>query len=270
MVQKYVHALLFAALSFIASLSQGAANPAPHSAKYHDVPIYSISQLKQNLSRIVLVDVRSRYEFETMRIKGAINIPVASKNFVNRVKMLRKKTIEPIVFYCNGLPCRKSSLALEKAQEAKIRDVHAYEAGMYQWVETYPSESLFRGKNLVNTTKIIPQERFHQHMLRPSVFSSKAYDLESSIILDVRDEYQRNNNYLFPGKVFCISLDNQAKLQKFIEKAKQAHKTLFIFDQAGRQVQWLQYMLVQTKLNNYYFMQDGVNAYYATYLKVSK
>lgn len=265
MLQNYVMTMVITLLSLISSFAQAAGMESdfPGRGKYPNVPIYSICHLKQNLSHVVLVDVRSEYEFNILQIKGAINIPIASKNFEDRVKMLRSKTNKPIVFYCNGKTCMKSYLAVKKAQAAKIKNVYAYDGGIRKWAETYPNDSVMMGNGPVRPDEIISRHQFQQHLLSPRAFDNKAYDLGAkSVILDVRDKYQRGTHYLFPGKAYWINLDQQAKLHKFISKAKQDNKTLFIYDQAGRQVQWLQYMLVQENLNNYYFMRDGARAFY--------
>ncbi|MEK7816390.1 MAG: hypothetical protein AAB294_06180, partial [Pseudomonadota bacterium] len=55
-----------------------------------------------------------------------------------------------------------------------------------------------------------------------------------------------------------------------IERAKKEKKTLLVYDQVGKQVQWFQYYLESRGLKDYYFMKGGAQAYSdATYGKVS-
>lgn len=240
----------------------------PGRAKYPAVPIYDKTALKQNMQQLVVVDARSSLEFQTLRIKGALNIPVASKQFEAEVKALRAKTNKPIVFYCNGRTCMKSYLAVQKAMAVGVKNIYAYDAGMFEWVETYPAESELLGKSPVNPSAIIPLTAFRQHLLSPDDFSNKAYELGShSVVLDVRDKYQRGAAGLFPGKERWVSLDKTLEINAAIQQAKKENKTLFIYDEVGHQVQWLQYTLEQEKMPNYYFMSHGARAYYAEMMK---
>ena len=66
----------------------------------------------------------------------------------------------------------------------------------------------------------------------------------------------------FPGMERRIALDQTEKLDKVLQKAKRENKTLLIYDEAGHQVQWLQYHLVDAGVKNYYFMKGGAKAYY--------
>jgi len=255
--------------SSLLSISVMAQDPGfPGRAKYPEVPIYSKAKLMQKMPQLVVVDARSSLEYDTLRIKGALNIPVASKQFEGEVKALRAKTSKPIVFYCNGRTCMKSYLAVKKAMAAGIKNIYAYDAGMFEWVETYPGYSELLGKSPVNPQAIISLKAFKQHLLTPDDFSNKAYELGSkSLVLDVRDKYQRGAAGLFPGKERWVSLDRTKEINAYIEQAKKDNKTLFIYDEVGHQVQWLQYTLEQESMPNYFFMANGARAYYAEMMK---
>jgi len=236
----------------------------PGRAKYPDVPVYEKARLLQKFDQVVVVDARSSLEFDTLRIRGAVNIPVAGKNFESEIKALRGKTSKPIVFYCNGRTCMKSYIAVRKALAAKVSDVHAYDAGMFEWAETYPDHAELLGRSPVKRADIISLESFRRHTLSPDDFSNKAYAMGGKgLILDVRDKYQRGAAGLFPGVERWVSLDRQAEIKQTIEQAKKLNKTLFIYDEVGHQVQWLQYTLRQENFQNYFFMHNGAKAYYA-------
>lgn len=267
MKNVYVIAAM-AVLSLLSGLVMAAGSAFPGRAKYPQVPIYSLSQLKQNLSKVVLVDARSRYEFDTLRIKGAINIPVASKTFETQVKALRAKTSEPIVFYCNGTTCMKSYIATKKAMAAHVADVQAYDGGMFEWAESYPNYSELFDKGTLKPGDIISLQRYRKHLLSADDFGNKAYEMgKQSVILDVRDKYQRGATGLFPGIEQWVSLDHERKIHDIIEEAKKDNETLFVYDEVGHQVQWLQYALVRAKMNNYYFMKGGAEAYFSEMMK---
>jgi len=240
----------------------------PGRAKYTDVHVIEKADLKARLDQVVVVDARSSLEFDTLRIKGAVNIPVASKTFEDQVVALRGKTAKPIVFYCNGRTCMKSYIASRKAMAVNVKDVSAYDAGMFEWAKTYPDDAELLGKSPVNTADIISKQDFHKRFLEPTKFSDHAFNMgPKSVILDVRDKYQRGAAGFYPGKEVWASLDNQDKLKSLINDAKSTGKTLFIYDEVGKQVRWLQYTLEREKIANYYFMHKGAKGYYAEMMK---
>jgi len=83
----------------------------PNRTLYPEVPYISLEELYKQKDNTIIVDVRSAYEYNTLRIKGAMNIPLSSADYLERVKTLRAKSDKPITFYCNGKTCRKSSLS---------------------------------------------------------------------------------------------------------------------------------------------------------------
>ena len=240
----------------------------PGRKKYPEIPVIEKSQLLNKMDDVVIIDARSPLEFKTLRIKGARNIPVASKTFVETVKELRKITAKPIVFYCNGRTCMKSYIASKKCIQAKINNVSAYDAGMFEWAQTYPNHAELFGVSPVNQSDIIPSSKFKARLLSPEKFGYNFFNTGSkNLILDVRDKFQRGAAGFFPGKESWISLNNEEKLRKFIYKAKNDNKTLYIYDEVGKQVRWLQYALESADVKNYYFMKKGAKAYYASMMK---
>ncbi len=235
----------------------------PGRKKYPDVKIYSQQKLRANFDKVIIVDARSKLEFETLRLKNAVNIPISSKSFEKQVAALRAKTKKPIVFYCNGHTCFKSYIATRKAKSAKIRNVYAYDEGLFSWAHEYPKQSVLLGSSPIQTKNIISKAAFNSRLLAPNDFSKLAYKYGSKkIILDVRDKYQRGAAGFFPGKERWVSLNDREKLNAVIKKAVKEKRTLFIYDEVGKQVRWLQYALEQHSVKNYYFMKKGAKGYY--------
>jgi rhodanese-related sulfurtransferase len=248
------------ALSFAAVAKT---NDFPGGSKYPDVAVIEKQELLKKIDQVVIVDARSSLEFDTLRIKGAVNIPVASKTFEDQVRALRAKTDKPIVFYCNGRTCMKSYLAVRKAKAVKVDNLIAYDAGMFEWAKTYPNHAELLGKSPVSTADIISKTSFKQRLLDPTTFENQAHKLgQKSLILDVRDKYQRGAAGFFPAQEIWASLDDQKKLNEVITAAKKQNKTLFIYDEVGKQVRWLQYALEQANVKDYYFMAKGAKGYY--------
>jgi rhodanese-related sulfurtransferase len=256
---------------FMVSTASAATQDFPGRAKYPDVRVIEKTDLLSKLNQVVIVDARSSLEFETLRITGAMNIPVAAKSFEAEVKALRKTTKRPIVFYCNGRTCMKSYHAVKKATAAGVKNLYAYDAGMFEWAKSYPEHAQLMGKSPVKQTDIISSDKFQRHLLYPEKFSNEANNLGArSLIIDVRDKYQRGATGLFPAVERWASLDDRQKLNHYIEEAKKTNKTLFIYDEVGKQVRWLQYSLEHANVENYFFMKKGARAYYDEMLKSFK
>ncbi|MGD8783832.1 MAG: rhodanese-like domain-containing protein [Thioalkalispiraceae bacterium] len=235
----------------------------PGRSKYPDVSIISKQDLKDKYNDVVIVDARSSLEFETLRIKDAINIPVASKTFIEQVKTLRNKTNKTIVFYCNGRTCMKSYKAVKTCNKNDIENTIAYDAGMFEWAKTYPEYASLLGESPIRESDIISKQKFQAHTLHPDAFADEIHKKGSqSLVLDIRDKYQRGAAGFFPGQELWASLDNREQLHRYIKQAKQDNLALFIYDEVGKQVQWLQYALEKENIQNYYFMDKGAKGYF--------
>jgi rhodanese-related sulfurtransferase len=242
-----------------------AAEGFPGREKYPDVKYIELADLYKQKSRdeVVIIDTRSNYEFETLRIKDAINIPVANKTFEQEIKKLREETDKTLVFYCNGHRCMKSYIAAKRCMQVDIKDVVAFDAGIFDWTKKYPKQSVLLGTSPVDPNKLIASKRFKSRLLNPDKFSEYILDAQNNrIVIDVRDKFQRAGIGFYPGIERWAALDDRKKLQEYIEKAKRENKTLFIYDEVGKQVRWLQYALEKAGVKNYYFMEKGARAYY--------
>ena len=230
---------------------------------YPEVPFIELQDLHEKLNRkeVVVVDVRSSFEYSTLRIQDAINIPLASKTFVSEMRKLRVSDNRPIVVYCNGKTCMKSYKAARKCDIEKIDNVLAYDAGIMDFAKTYPKNALLLGKLLNDPKKLISKSDFKKHLIEPDKFGERIAST-SDIVLDVRDRFQREGISIFVGREHRVSIDNTRRLDRYIEKAIKEDKALLIYDAAGKQVRWLQYYLVDKGVKTYYFMNGGIRAYY--------
>ena len=269
--------LLFAALAlntFAADapkpqpVTSAPASEFPLRPQYIDVPVIETAEFDKKFDDVFIVDVRSPYEYQTLRIKDAILIPVTDKNFADQVRQLREKSAnKPIVFYCNGKTCRKSYDAVLKAKAARITDTWCYDAGAADWARAHPEKAVLLGRNPVNPEQLITEAKFKAHLLDPKAFEAKIGP--DAIVLDVRDRIQRDNP-LFPFKEQRAQLDEKDKLDVIIAQAKRDKKTLLVYDAVGRQVDWFKYYLESKFLGNYYFMKGGAQGYFdAKYGKIS-
>lgn len=235
----------------------------PGRSEFTKVKIYEVNDLLNNFNNVVIVDTRSKYEFDTLKINGAINIPVSSKTFIKEIKKLRDETSKPIIFYCNGRTCYKSYKAVKKATRAGIKNTFAYDAGMFEWAKAFPEKASLLGKSPVNPAHIISSQKYKQHLISPEEFRKQAFnDNSAALILDIRDSQQRAASIgLFLGKEYWLSIENPAKITAHIKKAKAKNQPIYIYDEVGKQVRWLQYALESEQVKNYYFMDKGAHGY---------
>lgn len=254
---------VLAALLSIQTGSFAANDDFPGRDKYPKTPYIELDDLYNQLDDVIVVDARSKLEFQTLRVKTAVNIPVAGENFEKEIAKLRASSDKPIVFYCNGHTCMKSYIAANKAMEADISDVLAYDAGIFDWTKAYPKQAVLLGVTPVNLAHLIPKSEFKKRLLTPDTFSDRATASNKKLmVIDVRDKYQRAGIGFYPGLEHWASLDQQRKLERYIQKAVKQDRTLLIYDEVGKQVRWLQYALEKAGAKNYYFMSKGARAYY--------
>lgn len=232
----------------------------PGREKFPEVKTYELAELFEQKDQVVIVDVRSAYEFETLRAKGAINIPVGSKSFGDELRKLRASTDKPIIFYCNGRTCFKSYKAARKAIYYKVDNCFSFDAGIFDWAKTHPDQAVLLGRSPINVNDLISKKTFKKKLLDPIKFGEKVG--ENSLVLDVRDRFQREAVGFFPGKERRVGLDQKEKLEKFFARAKRSGKTLLIYDAVGKQVRWLMYSLERAGIRDYWFMKGGAKGYY--------
>ena len=211
--------------------------------------------------QVILIDVRSTFEYDTLHISKAKNIPLSSATFVERVKAIREADARPIVTYCNGKTCMKSFKAARRLLDDHVDNVLVFDSGIMDFARAYPKLSLLLGKPLNSASKLISQQKFSQHLINPDKFGNHIAKT-NAILLDIRDRVQREDGIsLFAGREHRVTLDS-ARLNRYIERAKKNDQGLLIYDAAGKQVRWLQYRLEDSGVKNYFFMAGGADAYY--------
>jgi rhodanese-related sulfurtransferase len=259
-------ALVATAWLFVAPVQAASdATEFPHRAFFPDTPVMSTADLRAQLGSVTVIDVRSHYEYETLHIKNAVNVPLSDKLFEESVAKLQARSERPMVFYCNGRTCKKSYDATRRALRAKIGAVYVYDAGIFEWAQNHPDQTVLLGKSPIKVTDLIDPVRFQAHLLAPKDFQAKVG--ASAIVLDVRDRQQRDSA-VFPFQEERARLDEKAKLDAVIRRAKAENKTLLVYDKVGHQVQWFQYYLESKGLRDYYFLNGGSEGFFQATLGV--
>jgi len=258
---------LFVAVSAQVQAKTNTSEEFPVRKLYPAVPVVEIDDLKKRQDKVIIVDVRSEYEFQTLRMVGAINIPLSSPNFIKEMEQLRKSNPDKeIVTYCNGKTCKKSYKATQKCRDHHIPNVTTYDAGIFDWARKYPQEAILLGESPVDPNKLIAKSEFKKRLVAPDQFEAMMAR-NDIIVLDIRDRFQREALSLFPGIEKRVYLDDNAKLDSYLDQAVREKKTLLVYDAAGKQVRWLMYRIEKKGVKNYAFMQGGAHAYFAALRK---
>ena len=220
-----------------------------------------LSTLAQRFDQVVVVDVRSKYEHETLRIADSVLIPLDDKNFLERIRELAAETSKPLVFYCSGPACEKSYQAALRARFNGLNEVFVFDTGVLEWAKEYPERTVLLGEPLGDASRLISSDRFRQCLLSPEEFIQRISDDPSAIVLDVRNALQRDGVSLLKYREQHVPLDN-ARLAEWVRKAREEGVAMYVIDASGQQVQWLQYFLEANGLTDYWFMEGGARAYF--------
>jgi rhodanese-related sulfurtransferase len=249
---------MLALTGLVHPLAQAASEEYPYRARYPDVLVMSTQELSKRFNEVLVIDVRSKYEFDTLHVKDAVNVPLTT-GFGEKMVQLRAKHKRPFVFYCNGKTCHKSYDAVLLAAKARLDNLYAYDAGIFDWAKAEPEKTALLGRSPIKPENLIDENSFKARLLEPKDFAARVGD--KSQVLDVRDRAQRDTA-LFPFKEQRAQLDDTKKLDTVIETAKAQNKALLVYDQTGKQVQWFQYYLESKGVKDYYFMKGGAQAHF--------
>lgn len=235
----------------------------PLRAKYKDVPVIELATLKVEYDKVIIVDVRSQFEFDVIHITKAKHTPMAKRTFTKDLEGIRSKTgAQKMVFYCNGHTCAKSYKATARAIKEGFKNVFAFDAGVFDWVNEYPDKGSLLGVSPVSKAALIPKIKLKERSLSAEAFA-KATTGANAMVIDIRDPIQRKKMPTF-ANIKNIPLD---RLKNMIVAKQFKKKHLLIFDAVGKQIRWLQYYLEKYGYQNYNFLTKGVAGLEAGQLK---
>ena len=234
----------------------------PLREKYQDVIPVTLEDLNAKYDSTIIIDVRSKEEFDVVHIKKAQHVQVTKGSFIADLEKVRgKDDAVDIAFYCNGHTCAKSYKAAEKANSAGFKNIYCFDAGIFEWASTYPEKSTLLGKSPVDPGKLISKDVLNAKKLAWAEFAAKATEA-NTLVVDIRDPFQRakdasldQNKTVNLKGVRNIPLE---RLTKLLAKGEFKNKQLLIFDAVGKQVRWLQYYLEEGGYSNYAFLTKGV------------
>lgn len=230
----------------------------PGRAEFPEQAIIEIEDLYNNRDKLIIIDTRTDFEYKTIHIKNSVHANLEAENYIDQLRSIRKTDQRKMVFYCNGLTCTKAFRAHDAAKKAGIKNTATFDAGVFTWARTYPDEAVLMGKSPVDPNKLLTREALKSRLLDADRFSEKVG--ANSLVLDVRDESQREATRLYPFHQRNFTLDDP-NLPKSIKKAAEEGKTVLVYDYTGQQVRWLQYLIESLGVNDYYFLKGGFRGF---------
>lgn len=240
----------------------GASDEFPLRAKYPELPVISLDDLAKDYDSIVVIDVRSRFEYDVIHVDKAKHVPVSNTTFgKNLEETLGGDKSKKAAVYCNGHTCAKSYKAAKKAKELGFTNVMVFDAGIFEWTMAHPERSTLLGQTPAEKSKIIPKDQFKARLIDAAVFEEKIAGDPKAFVIDARDPIQRKQNPEYKVKPRLMPMDKLvAQLENKGFKKMAQGKTMYIFDAVGKQVRWLQYHLEENGMTDYYFLKGGVRS----------
>ena len=230
----------------------------PYRKDFPNVSYISSQDLKAKYDKneVTIIDVRSKIEYDVIHINKSLHIPMAHATFVDNVANLIKENPKKVIaFYCNGITCLKSYESAQKMMEAGHKNTFAYDAGVPEWSKLYPLETIVLGKVLTDPGKqLISDNEFKKRLINFETFKTKATEA-NAVVIDVRDHIQSSGK--LPGLENAKTLPLDKFIPNFVAQKRDQDKTLLIFDQVGKQVEWLMYYLQDYGYKNYFFLDKG-------------
>ncbi len=254
--------LFVVALVALMIASPALAEDFPLRAKYPNVKPISIEKLAAEYDNTIIVDVRSKMEFDVIHIARAKHVQVTKGSFLAELEKIRAKNgTSNLAFYCNGHTCAKSYKAAVKAMDAGFKNIYCFDAGIFEWVDAYPERGSLLSQTPADKSKLIAKADLSAKKLSWADFKARAAG-GNAMVIDTRDPFQRakgtnldQNKAINLKGVRAIPMD---RLVGLLKKGEFKNKELLILDAVGKQVRWLQYYLQDYGYKNYAFLDKGV------------
>jgi len=87
---------------------------------------------------LVLIDARLKTDHRQGFIEGSVSLPDTMTNCKTLNEVIENKD-QPIIFYCNGAKCKRSSHAVLIAQKCSYTNIYWFRGGIDEWnKKNYP------------------------------------------------------------------------------------------------------------------------------------
>ena len=250
------NALCLTLLVALPLAAQEKKDPFPLRAKYPQLECISTDELR-DLANAIVIDARNKIEFDVVHVDGARHIDLGDMKKADLEALRAADGAQTIVFYCNGVTCKKSYDAAEKARIWGFTNCKVYDAGIFAWAENNPTRTRFFDELLTKENvkqKLIPHAELKAISLAPADFIAKARSGEYKVY-DIRDTKDRQDFPIKLAKIAKLPMDDFVKV---LEKGAVPAEKVLILDNVGKQVDWLQYYLRRAGHKDHQFLLGGV------------
>lgn len=202
----------------------------------------------------IIIDVRSRFEFDVVRINKAKCVPLSEDDFIASIRRYRSLISEtPMVFYCNDSACSSAFRAVLLAQAAGYTNVFVYDAGVFPLLMVAPEKITLMATTPAQPDLVISSDYYDKVRIDFKEFKERSTKI-STLLIDIRDIYNRVHEPRLKGV-------RNIPMEPFIQAVTNriwAEKKLLIFDQNGEKTRWLQYFLQANGYSDYVFLRGGM------------
>ncbi len=81
---------------------------------------------------LILIDARLRSDHKQGFIEGSVNLPNTLTSCAS-LKEFTNDESQPLLFYCNGPKCERSTQAVQIAQSCGYQNIYWFRGGMDEW-----------------------------------------------------------------------------------------------------------------------------------------
>lgn len=120
-----------------------------------DITQISREQLKKKIDNnedFVLIDVLGPKSYSQLHLPKAINLPIESENFIERVEKEVSDKDKEVIVYCGSYSCHLSSAAAKKLVKADYSNVKEYDGGLKDWAA---ADFPFKGDKIEETREAL-------------------------------------------------------------------------------------------------------------------
>lgn len=196
--------------------------------EFKKVTTSELQALVEGKKPFILVDARTKEEYEEAHIVKAIN--VSEKDFERESSQLPADKGSLVVFYCNGVKCGKSKKVALKAEAIGYSNIMLYSEGFPVWEE-----------------KILPIAPGPSYGKRIETVRLKSADLDKLIkagkqdyvLVDVRDEMEFEEGHIptainIPAETFAVKSGVLPKEKKIIVYCNTGSRSYIAYRKLGK------------------------------------
>lgn len=211
------------------------------------ISVESVLRKLKNNREIVLIDVRSRGEFEKFRIPGSINISL----FAIKTKAFVKS--RPLVLINKGYHYGPLEKQCKRLRDSGFVSVRILNGGLNAWKQ--------KGAPIVGNT-------FAQHGLNkipPQIFFEEKND-EDWLVINVSKSKNPEALHLIPRAIAIGFADNSEQFLSGIKRAVARRKSnpllsVLIFNESGEQYERIEKVIQASGIRNVFYLKGGLKGY---------